>query len=368
MDPAAQARYMARALRLARRGWCTTTPNPRVGCVLVSQGEIIGEGWHEKAGEGHAEVRALEEARRRGRDTAGASAFVTLEPCCVQGRTPACTAALIRAGVKRVYLGATDPNPRVNGGGIAQLEAAGIEVVQGLLSAECESLNPGFSLRMTLGRPRFRVKVAMSLDGRTAAANGESQWITGPAARQEVHRLRRESCAVLTGSGTLRADDPQLTVRHVSAARQPARVLLDTDLQAAPGSRLFDGGAPCIVFTGSDNAGRRQALERIGITVIQVARGESGLHLMEVARQLGDLAFNEVMVEAGAELAGAFVEAGLADELIIYLAPQLIGDGGRAMLSLPGLQGLADRISLDIRDIRAVGEDWRIIARPRRPA
>lgn len=358
-------RHMARALRLAERGLYTTDPNPRVGCVLVRGGEVVGEGWHERAGGPHAEVHALRAAGERAR---GATAYVTLEPCCHHGRTPPCSDALIAAGVARVVAALRDPNPRVDGGGLAQLEAAGIETRSGLLAAESEALNPGFVSRMRRGRPYVRCKLAMSLDGRTAMASGESKWITGAAARADVQRLRARSSALVTGVGTALADDPSLTARPEELAagslRQPLRVVLDTRLRLPAHATLLAQPGRTLVLTAHNDAGSRAALERAGAEVAQVAAGDGGVDLGAAMQVLAARELNEVLLESGAVLAGAFLRAGLIDELLIYMAPVLMGDGARGLFHLPGLERMEQKIGLEIRDVRRIGNDWRILAAP----
>lgn len=355
--------FMARALRLAESGLYTADPNPRVGCVLVRDGAVVGEGWHERAGEPHAEINALQQA---GVQAAGATAYVTLEPCCHQGRTPPCTGALIDAGVARVLAAMEDPNPQVAGQGLRALQAAGIEAAAGLLAAAAEQLNPGFVMRMRRARPWVRLKLAMSLDGRTALANGESRWITGQAARQDVHRLRARSSAILTGSGTVLADDPALTVRLDSVAadqlNSPVRVILDTRLQTPPASRLLDLPGETFILTGSTDAAATAALTRPGVSVVSLPQQDGQLDLAVVLQHLGTMEMNEVHVEAGATLSGALLTAGLVDELVLYMAPHLLGDTAHGLFALPELEQMEQRIQLSINDIRAVGEDWRITA------
>ena len=355
---AGDLRWMAHALRLARRGLYTTDPNPRVGCVLVRDDVLVGEGWHQRAGEPHAEIHALRAAGARAR---GATAYVTLEPCCHQGRTPPCSRALIEAGVARVVAAMEDPNPRVAGQGLAQLQAAGIETAVGVLADAAGALNPGFVQRMRRGRPWVRCKLAMSLDGRTAMASGESQWITGAAARADVHRLRARSSAMLTGIGTVLADDPSLTARlpAAEAVLQPLRVVLDPALRMPPSARMLALPGGTLVLTRDAGSDRARA------EVAAVPAGPGGLDLAAVLELLGHREINEVMVEAGATLAGALLGQGLVDELVLYLAPHVMGDGARGLFHLPGLAAMRDRIELEITDLRAVGRDWRITARPR---
>ncbi|GAB3678354.1 bifunctional diaminohydroxyphosphoribosylaminopyrimidine deaminase/5-amino-6-(5-phosphoribosylamino)uracil reductase RibD [Salinisphaera aquimarina] len=360
------AYFMQRALELAGRGWYTTRPNPRVGCVLVKDEAIIGEGWHERAGEPHAERAALADLERRGGSARGATAYVTLEPCSHTGRTPPCVDALIEADIARVVVGTQDPNPRVDGQGVARLRAAGIDVVTGVLAERCAQINAGFNQRMRQGRPRVRVKLAMSLDGRTAAANGESQWITGDTARDDVHRLRAESGAVMIGRGTLVADDPSLSVRLAGEWPQPLRVVLDSHLEISPSAKLLGLPGDTLVFTASGDRTRIQALQAAGARIEQVGTRGAGLDLAAVMALLGEREINDVLVEAGPTLAGALAQAGLVDEYMIYMAPTLLGDGGRSLLKLPGVQTLADARQLVVDAIEPVGADWRIRARPKR--
>ena len=363
MTPANDHIHMARALRLAERGLLTTAPNPRVGCVLVKEGRVVGEGWHERTGEPHAEVHALQEA---GNLAAGATAYVTLEPCCHQGRTPPCTEALIAAGVTRVVAAMEDPNPRVAGEGLSTLRRAGIDTCSGVLAAEAEQLNAGFILRMRQGRPRVRCKLAMSVDGRTAMASGESQWITGEAARRDVHRLRARSSAIMTGIETVLADDPSLTARPGDGAedeiRQPLRVVLDSRLRIPPDAKLLQMPGKTLLVTGVTDAEKKTRLTQKGIEVVTLPLKDDRLDLPAVLQYLGTLEINEVHLEAGATLCGALLQAGLIDELVIYMAPHLMGNAARGLFALPGLERMNQRIQLSINDIRAVGDDWRITA------
>lgn len=355
---------MARALRLAERGVYTTDPNPRVGCVLVREGEIVGEGWHQRAGGPHAEVVALRGAGERAR---GATAYVTLEPCSHHGRTPPCAEGLIEAGVRRVVAAMEDPNPRVSGRGLALLEQAGIEVSCGLLEHDAEGLNHGFVKRMRSGRPYVRSKLAMSLDGRTALASGESRWITGDAARRDVHRLRARSSAVVTGIGTLLADDPALTVRLGEGfdLEPPARVILDSRLRAPADAQIFRLPGRALIITGEAKPVARQRLADAGVEVVEVGTDTAGRpDLDEVVNALGRMEFNEVLFEAGAILNGALMAAGVADEWIVYLAPCVLGDDGRGLFRLPGFACMADRPELEIQDVRQVGKDLRLTLRP----
>ena len=360
MPSAADSQWMARALQLAQRGLLTATPNPRVGCVLVKNGKNIGEGWHVRAGEPHAEVHAL---RAAGAAAQGATAYVTLEPCSHHGRTPPCAEALIEAGVARVVCAMQDPNPRVAGQGFAMLRAAGIAVECGLMEAAARDLNIGFVSRMTRGLPFVRSKIAASLDGRTALANGVSQWITGAAARVDVQHWRARSCALVTGIGTVLADDPQLNVR-IATERQPLRVVLDSALRMPPTARMLQGGR-VLVCTASQDAGKRAALERQGAEVLLLPVTAGQVDLPAVLRELARRGINEVLVEAGKTLNGALLRAGLVDELLLYLAPQLLGDAARGLADLGELTQLEQRVGLVWQEVRHVGGDMRITVRIR---
>ena len=350
---------MAQALRLAERGLYTTSPNPRVGCVLVRNGNVVGEGWHERAGEPHAEVLAL---RAAGEAARGATVYVTLEPCSHHGRTPPCANSLIAAGVARVAVAVQDPNPRVAGQGIARLCAAGIEVECGLMEAVARELNIGFFARMTRGTAWLRSKIAMSLDGRTALANGVSQWITGEAARQDVQHWRARSCAVLTGINTVLADDARLNVREFETARQPLRVVLDSQLRIPLNARILNGGN-VLIYTAVDDANKSEALGNAGTSVCALPDGKGQVDLVGMLGDLAKRGCNEVLVEAGSILNGALLRAGLVDELLLYLAPQLLGDAARGMARLGELTCLDQRIDLKWQDVRQIGNDLRITAK-----
>lgn len=351
--------WMARALHLAERGLFTTTPNPRVGCVLVKNGAVVGEGWHERAGEPHAEPHAL---RAAGEQARGATAYVTLEPCSHQGRTPPCADALIAAGVARVVVAMRDPNPLVAGQGVARLRAAGVEVECGLMEAEAGALNIGFVARMTRGMPWVRSKIAASLDGRTALANGVSQWITGAEARRDVHRWRARSCAVLTGIDTVLDDNAQLSVRDVATSRQPLRVVLDSRLRLPPDARIFQGGQVLLIAAMRD-VQRIAELENAGASVAVLPDENGRVDVVAALRHLASIGCNEVLVEAGRTLNGALFKAGLLDELVLYFAPQLLGDMAHGMAQLGELTELAQRVDLAFRDVRQVGKDLRIVAK-----
>nr|WP_050814222.1 bifunctional diaminohydroxyphosphoribosylaminopyrimidine deaminase/5-amino-6-(5-phosphoribosylamino)uracil reductase RibD [Ectothiorhodospira sp. PHS-1] len=360
-------RLMGRALQLARRGLYTTDPNPRVGCVVVRDGHVLGEGFHVRAGEPHAEVLALAHAGEAAR---GATAYVTLEPCSHHGRTPPCVDALLRAGVGRVVVAMTDPNPLVAGRGLERLREAGVAVAVGLMESEARALNPGFVSRMERGRPWVRVKLAASLDGRTAMASGESRWITGEAARRDVQFLRARASAILTGMGTVRADDPRLDVRLSAEAldvdgpvRQPLRVVLDREGRLTAAARLFQTEGPVLVLTDPEALARQtRDLADVNARVEAVTVSRGHLDLPAVMNLLARHQVNELHVEAGPVLCGALLGAGLVDELVIYLAPHLMGATARGLFDLP-LGRMADRVALDISDMRAVGRDWRITAR-----
>jgi diaminohydroxyphosphoribosylaminopyrimidine deaminase / 5-amino-6-(5-phosphoribosylamino)uracil reductase len=350
---------MAQALELAERGLFTTTPNPRVGCVIVRDGTVVGTGWHERAGGPHAEVIALREAGAR---AAGSTVYVTLEPCSHHGRTPPCIDGLIAAKVACVIAACEDPNPLVAGQGVARLLAAGIDVRVGLLSEPAKELNIGFVSRMTRGRPWVRMKVAATLDGKTALGNGQSRWITGPEARRDGHAFRARACAVLTGIGTVKDDDPQLTVREVPTPRQPLRVLVDSRLEVPLSARILEGGNLLIAAAVKDRD-RAGALAARGAEVLTMPNAAGKVELGALMSELGRRELNEVHVEAGFKLNGSLVAAELVDELLIYLAPSLIGESGRGMFNLPELADLAARVQFSIRDVRQVGADLRIIAR-----
>ncbi|MFV8825571.1 bifunctional diaminohydroxyphosphoribosylaminopyrimidine deaminase/5-amino-6-(5-phosphoribosylamino)uracil reductase RibD [Thauera sp. WH-2] len=361
---AADHAAMARALQLAARGLDTTSPNPRVGCVLVRDGEIVGEGWHERAGEPHAEIHALRAAEGAAR---GATAYVTLEPCSHFGRTPPCADALIDAGVTRVVVAMVDPNPLVGGRGLERLRATGIRTEYGLLEDEARELNIGFVSRMTRGRPWVRLKAAATLDGKTALENGVSQWITGAAARADGHRWRARACAVLTGIGTVREDDPQLTVRDVPCTRQPLRILVDAGLQVSLAARILQG-APILIATASADAARITALRDRGHEVLIVPNAAGKVDLPQLLLQLGARGLNEIHVEAGFKLNGSLMREGCVDEVLLYLAPMLVGDAAHGLFNLPALAALEGATRLDIRDLRMIGPDLRLIARPRSAA
>lgn len=392
--PEQAAQWMARALRLAERGRYGTHPNPRVGCVIVKDGAVVGEGWHQRAGEPHAEVYALREAGERAR---GAEVFVTLEPCSHHGRTPPCADALVQAGVAKVWAAMQDPNPLVSGQGLERLRAAGIAAESGLLENDAQRLNRGFVSRMTRGRPWLTLKLGMSLDGRTAMASGESQWITGPEARADVHRLRAEAGAVMTGPGTVRSDDPRLTVRGFPAdpgaavrgatvgaevlpvtssmaspaggnsaiqgtlpyLRQPDRVVLDTRAQVPATARVWAEGARRLWLTAGEGAAPA------GVERLVCATDASGaLDLAAALQVLGQKQVNELLLESGPRLAGAFLKAGLVDEVVAYVAPSFLGHEARPFATLPGLETLSQRLNWRFAGVRQLGADLRLTLHP----
>ena len=352
---------MARALALAERGLYTTTPNPRVGCVIVSAGRIVGEGWHVRAGGAHAEAAALADAQAKAHDVRGATLYVTLEPCNRHGRTPACVDAVLRAGITRVVAAMHDPNP-AQADGALRLRDAGVCVDIGLFEREAAELNVGFVSRMTRGLPWVRSKIAATLDGRTALANGESRWITSAAARADGHAWRARACAIVTGVGTVLHDDPQLTVRDVPTTRQPLRVVVDRDADSPPGARVLADGNALLVTAGAVN-------ERwpSGVATLALPDAEGRVDLVAMMRELARRGINEVHVEAGAKLNGALLRAGLIDELLMYVAPAIIGDPARGMFESPApLASLAQRADVEWKSIDRIGEDLRILARLRR--
>ncbi|MEL7387862.1 MAG: bifunctional diaminohydroxyphosphoribosylaminopyrimidine deaminase/5-amino-6-(5-phosphoribosylamino)uracil reductase RibD [Pseudomonadota bacterium] len=362
-------KWMARAIQLAKKGWYTTSPNPRVGCVIVDENnELIGEGFHVQAGTPHAEVHALAQAKQaRAQGAKGATAYVTLEPCSHYGRTPPCAEALVNAQVARVVVAMTDPNPNVSGNGIRKLQDAGIDVVSDVMAAEAAALNPGFIKRMLTGKPYVRAKLGISLDGKIALQNGVSQWITGPAARRDVQTYRAQSCVVLTGSGTVKADDPSLLVRASEAQfnaypleeiRQPARVIVDSSDAIRGDYQILNDGHTTFIATPTAHP------DTVSQQYLQVAENAGKVNLEALMQALGDKQFNEVWVEAGPGLVGALLENQLVDELICYQAPKILGDKGQSMVTLPAFTSLDQSISLTLIENRQVGNDIKFIFRP----
>ncbi len=364
MFSASDHAYMAEALRLAEQGLYTTDPNPRVGCVIVKDGRVVGRGFHRKTGEAHAEVNALTEADAQAH---GATVYVTLEPCIHFGRTPPCADALIKAGVAQVIAAMQDPNPKVAGKGFEKLRAADIETAHGLMEAEARKLNPGFISRMDRDRPWLRSKLAVSLDGRTALANGASKWITGEAARKDVQRWRARSSAILTGIGTVLNDDPSLTVRFGDERdlRQPLRVVADSRLRTPVTAKLFQNGGQVYIATIENSTTRHEILEEAGAIPIELPAVGGQVDLVALLQHLTKLECNEVLVEAGATLNGALLQAGLLDEFVAYMAPCVLGDTARGMFHLPPFENLGQRLELQLTDVRMLGRDLRILATPK---
>jgi len=372
IDRTLDRQYMAEALQLAQRGLYTTSPNPRVGCVLVRDGKVIGRGWHEWAGQPHAEINALRDAEKWYGNARGATAYVTLEPCSHHGKTPPCCEALVAAGIVRVVAAMRDPNPLVAGGGLEHLRHAGIAVEAGLLEAEARQLNIGFISRMERGRPWLHAKLAMSVDGRTAMASGESQWLTGTAARSDVQRLRARSCVILSGVDTVLHDNAALSVRaeelqldnaDVIARRQPLRVIVDSQLRLQPPARIFAQPGRLAIATINDEQKRWEPLVEANVQIVRLPAQNNRVDLHALMKWLTEQQANEVLVEAGATLTGALWRARLIDQLTIYMAPTLLGSGARALLELP-FEKMREQQRLHINAIRAVGNDWRIDATP----
>ncbi|MBA4742178.1 MAG: bifunctional diaminohydroxyphosphoribosylaminopyrimidine deaminase/5-amino-6-(5-phosphoribosylamino)uracil reductase RibD [Azoarcus sp.] len=350
---------MARALQLAARGLETTTPNPRVGSVVVRDGRIVGEGWHERAGSAHAEAAALVAAGEAAR---GATVYITLEPCAHFGRTPPCAEALVRAGVARVVAAMRDPNPKVSGRGFALLDEHGIRWEYGLLEGEARELNIGYISRMTRGRPWLRLKAASTLDGKTALENGVSQWITGAAARRDGHRWRARACAVLTGYGTVRADDPQLNVRDVPCSRQPLRVVVDARLETPPSARILQGGNVLLACAARDEA-RARVLEQLDAEIVVLPNDAGKVDLPALLTELAARGINEVHAEAGFKLNGSLLREGCVDELLLYMTPMLVGDAAQGIFNLAAMTGLDQALRPTLHDVRRIGDDIRIIGR-----
>ncbi|MDP1926221.1 MAG: bifunctional diaminohydroxyphosphoribosylaminopyrimidine deaminase/5-amino-6-(5-phosphoribosylamino)uracil reductase RibD [Thiobacillus sp.] len=355
---AADYMHMARALQLAALGIYTTSPNPRVGCVIVKDGRVVGEGWHERAGTPHAEIHALKVAGEAAR---GATVYVTLEPCSHHGRTPPCAEALIQAGVARVLAAMRDPNPLVAGGGITMLTLAGIEAEVGLMEAEARALNPGFISRMTRQRPWLRLKTASTLDGKTALANGQSQWITGETARADVQHLRARACAILTGSGTVLADNPRMNVRDFDIGRQPLRVIVDSALRTPADAAIL----PALIACHHAAPAARVALEQAGAEVVELPGADGRVDLAALLTLLAQRGINELHVEAGAALNGALIKAGLVDEWVAYVAPMAVGDDARGLFAHPPLTTLVDAARFHLADVRQVGGDLRLMLLPK---
>jgi len=366
-------RFMQRAIMLAKQGHFTTSPNPRVGCVLVKNGQIIGEGFHQRAGEGHAEVNALKIA---GENTQGATAYVTLEPCSHYGRTPPCAEGLIKAGVKHVIAAMVDPNPKVAGNGLQMLDQAGISTQHGLLTEAAEALNIGFIKQMTTGLPYVRCKLAASLDGKTAMKNGESKWITSPLARQDVQRLRAQSCAIISGADSILIDNAKMTVRwselgelknnyQKELVRQPLRVIIDSKNRLTPDLALFNESSPIILIRNTiENIHPwPHFVEQVALPFVQTSANDQHIDLRALLKYLAKLNLNDVLIESGSRLAGAFIEQDLVDELILYQAPKLMGAESKSLVDMASIENLSQAKELAINDIRMIGKDIRIIAK-----
>lgn len=381
--------HMSRALQLARRGLYSTDPNPRVGCVIVKDDVVLGEGWHQQAGQAHAEIEALKNVAERNSSTnvvtslSGASCYVSLEPCSHQGKTPPCTEALIKAGIKRVVAATIDPNPLVAGKGLQQLEDAGIETASGMMQMQARELNPGFEMRMREGRPFVRCKLAMSLDGKTALANGESKWISSAASRLDVQRLRARSSAVMTGIATVIADNPSMNVRSMNdqakedqtrdnqtgnehsvyKGRQPLRVILDSNLEIPREAKILHLPGDVMIFHSSADTDKQQKLMNPGVELVAVEEQRGPKFLQQVLRHLAsNKEVNEVLLETGSSLAGEMLQAGLIDEIVIYMAPALFGPDAKGLFQLPLIEDMKDKVSLNFSDIRSIGQDIRITA------
>lgn len=356
--------WMAEALRIAQQGLYTTSPNPRVGCVMVKNQQIVGQGAHLRAGEPHAEIHAL---RQAGDQAVGADIYVTLEPCSHHGRTPPCVDAVIAAQPKRVIIATQDPNPLVAGNGIAALQAAGIPVEVGVMQKESQALNAGFNSRMLRGRPLVRCKLAASLDGRTALENGKSQWITSAAARMDVQHWRAQSCAVMTGIGTILADNPSMRVRLPNVTRQPLRIIVDSHLQTPPTCQLLDTAiikqAPVLIVYASDFENRAAALAGTGAELLQLPNNHHQVDLPKLLNVLAQRGVNELLLEAGQGLSGALLAHGLIDEFIFYYAPKLMGSAAKGMFAMPALTEMQQALELQVTEIRPFGNDWRVLAR-----
>jgi len=373
MFTSADHAFMTQALRLAEQGLYTTTPNPRVGCVIVKDGMVVGEGAHLKAGEPHAEVHALRQAGDKAR---GAEVYVTLEPCSHHGRTPPCADALVKAGVTRVVAAMQDPNPKVAGTGLALLQAQGIATSAGLMQMQAEALNAGFISRMTRGLPFVRSKIAASLDGRTALANGDSKWITGDESRLDVQHWRARSCAILTGVGTVLADDPRMNVREVGAltqgspnpadARQPLRVIVDSSLRISPDAKVLQDGHALIVYSSNPH-NKRAVLQQTGATLLELPNEQGNVCLKSLLQALAQREINELMVEAGQGVNGALLNQGLIDEFLLYYAPVLMGSAAKGMFDIASLSDMQLRTQLQIMELLQIGNDIRIRAKPLPP-
>lgn len=362
MFDANDERFMTSALELAKQGQYTVHPNPMVGCVVVKDKQIVGQGWHEFAGGPHAEIRALEEAGER---ASGATLYVTLEPCSHTGRTPPCADSIIRSGVSRVVVSCEDPNPIVHGRGLRSLEQAGIKVSTGVCVDKACQLNRGFFKRMKTGMPFVSIKAASSLDGRIAMANGESQWISCSASREDAHRLRACASAVLTGAGTVKQDNPALSVRHVHTSRQPDRVVLDSRLSISPHAKIFDNTGHVYLFAASTAKIPRELAKKTNAEIVVCKHQKGYLDLTEVLKECAVREMNMILVEAGSRLGGQFLKERLVDELVLYLAPDFLGSDATPMFELPGIGRLADKFSMRVKHVECLDSDIKIILTPK---
>ena len=357
-QPGDDHKFMARALKLAERGVATSHPNPRVGCVITRNGVVVGEGWHRAAGEPHAEVNALRQAGRLARD---GTLYVNLEPCCHQGRTPPCTDAIIRAGICRVVCAMEDPNPLVNRAGISALQHAGINVELGVARDQALYLNRGFVSRVTRGIPWVTLKIAVSLDGKTALASGESQWITSEEARRDAHRVRSASSAIVTGVGTVLRDNPRMTARMPGVERQPLRVILDSRLSTPVDAAILDEPGNVLILTSPESVVDADLYPKTNVEIMGCAMQGSSVDLQAVLEELGRRGINDLMLEAGARLSGSMLAQGLVDDLVVYMAPDLLGDAARGMFGIPGIESMQDKQKLRFRDLRQIGRDMRLV-------
>lgn len=360
--PATDTKYMKRALTLARKGIGKTSPNPAVGCVIVKNGVIVGEGWHKKAGGPHAEIHALEMA---GENARGGDVYVTLEPCCHTGKTPPCSEALIKAGVKRVVAGMCDPNPQVSGGGLDALKQAGIKIVCGVLESDCRAINLPFIKQVTTGMPYVTYKCAMTLDGNIATITGESRWISGEESRKYVHRMRAQMDAVMVGVDTVIADNPQLTVRHVRG-KNPLRVIVDTRLRTPESVNVLNGelSAKTIIATTESNPRVHARYLTQGVTIVVCEEDDGRVSMKDLLQKLGALGVQSILLEGGSRLAGDMLQHGLIDELVFFVAPKIIGNNGFAPFTLQGITSMTQALKLEFTDVRRIGEDIVITARP----
>ncbi len=350
-------RHMARALQLAAKGICTTHPNPVVGCVIVNAGRIVGQGWHEFAGQEHAEVNAL---RQAGELAAGATLYVTLEPCSHHGKTPPCVKAIIKSGISRVVVAIEDPDPRVNRSGISELQRAGIAVTMGVGRIQAKHINRGFLKRISCGMPWVTLKIATSLDGKTAMADGESQWITSEPARQDAHKLRAAASAILTGVGTVLRDDPNMNARLSGVQRQPLRVILDSNLSTPANAKILTGQGAVLIVSATSEDGETEIFQHNDVEIINCGCSVGSVDLHEVMHELGRRKINTVLLEAGAKLSGSMLEQGLVDEIVVYMAPDLLGSDARDMFKIPGLEQLTDKLKLSYKEVVMVGRDLRL--------